>query len=196
MIRAIEALETFLRRRDWMSSCFPSSFEVLSAPLGRPRRLPRAFAAAKPSFRAFCNQIAFELGKEPKERNHGFGLDIVLPLETDRLFNGHEPHFLLYEAINYLQNLTEAAAKARQLTYDDPITRVQTLEHLEQFRSLGGVLRGALRFHERIHYHPMLLGIVEDGQPLLVEVLSLRGDPQIRNRCHRHAMKRSDWLFL
>ena len=92
----------------------------------------------------------------------------------DRLFNGHEAHFFLYQAINNLQNLAETSAKARQLTYDDPITRMQRLDHLRQFRSLSGVLRGALGCHERIHGDPMLLGIVEHGQLLLVEALSLR----------------------
>jgi hypothetical protein len=64
--------------------------------------------------------ITFDLGKESKECDHGFGLEILLAFEPDRLFNRYEAHFLLDQAINDLQNLTEASAKTRQLTRHYP----------------------------------------------------------------------------
>ena len=118
----MDAFETFLCSSDRISPSLPSSFDGAPRPFGPPQPFASCFRCRQTFFGALRNQIAFDLGKEPKERNHGFGLEIVFSLETDGLFNGHEAHVLLDQAINDLQNLTEAAAKARQLTHDYPIT--------------------------------------------------------------------------
>ena len=77
------------------------------------------------------------------------------------------------QAINDVEYLSEASTQARQLTDDEPVASLQRFESLHQLPSLGGVLRGAPGLDELVHRQALLLGIVEDGQPLLVEVLGL-----------------------
>ncbi|HEU4346037.1 MAG TPA: hypothetical protein VFU31_31185, partial [Candidatus Binatia bacterium] len=40
------------------------------------------FRCRQALFGAFCNQIAFNLCKEPKESDHGFGMEVLFALET------------------------------------------------------------------------------------------------------------------
>src|SRR5439155_26878536 len=111
-IRAMDALETRLRRSSWISCSLPSSLDFPKAPLGRPRRLPLAFAAMSPSLGPFSNEIALDLGKEAKEGEHGFGLQGLFALKADRFLNGHEPNPLLPQVIDDLQNLPQASPEA------------------------------------------------------------------------------------
>src|SRR5947208_16831610 len=89
-IRAMDALETFFCRSSLISASLPLSFDLPKAPLGRPSRLPLAFAAASPSLRPFRNEVTLHLSKQAKESNHGLGLQVVFALETNRLLNGDE----------------------------------------------------------------------------------------------------------
>ena len=68
--------------------------------------------------------------------------------------------------------LTKAPAQARQLADDEPVAPLHCLDLFHQLPSLGGMLRGAFGFDELVHRESLLLGVVEDGQPLLVEVLN------------------------
>ena len=61
-------------------------FRFALRPFGPPEPLASGFRCRQALFRPFGNQIAFDLGKEPKEGNHRFGLEILFPLESDRLF--------------------------------------------------------------------------------------------------------------
>src|SRR5688572_26955142 len=123
MIRAMEALETLFCRSDRISPSLPSSFDLLRAPLGLPSRLPRAFAAAKPSFVRSAMRSRSISAKSPKSAIMALVWRFCFPSnKVDCLFDRHEAHFLLDEAINDLQNLTKATAKTRQLTDDDSIT--------------------------------------------------------------------------
>jgi hypothetical protein len=73
MIRAMEAFETRFWRRARISPSLPSSFDLLRAPLGRPSRLPRAFAAAKPSLVRSAIRSRSISAKSPKrlsDSNH------------------------------------------------------------------------------------------------------------------------------
>lgn len=66
VIRTMDAFETFFCKSDRISPSLPSSFDVLIAPLGRPSRLPRAFAAAKPSFVRCAIRLRSTSAKSPK----------------------------------------------------------------------------------------------------------------------------------
>ena len=189
MMRAMEAFETPFVRNARMSSSLPSSFDLPRAPLGRPRRLPRALAPARPSLVRSTIRSPFDLRKQPEEHDHRLGLEILLALESNGLLDRHEVHALVDQAVNDVQDLAETPAQTRQLADDEPVAPLQRLDLFHQFSPLGGMLRRASGLDELVYRQSLLLGVVEDGQPLLVEVLSSGRHPKIGNRRHGHSMK-------
>ena len=168
MMRAMEAFETPFVRNVRMSSSLPSSFDLPRAPLGRPEALATRPGACQTLLGALHDQITFDLCKEPEEHDHRLGLEILLALESDGLLDRHKANALVDQAINDIQDLAEASAQARQLADDEPVAPLQRLDLLHQLSPLGGMLRRAFGLDELVYRESLFLGVVEDGQPLLV----------------------------
>jgi hypothetical protein len=89
-----------------------------------------------------------------------------LPLEADRFLDRREADLPLYQLIDDLDHLAQAAAQSRQLADDQAVPRLQLAEQLVDPSLVAALPGGGLRLDEAVDGQPVLPGVIEDGQLL------------------------------
>ena len=93
----------------WAAQTFP----------GSARRGERFFGPQR-------DQLPLNLGKQPEQRHHDLGLQVLPAFEPNTLFNRHDLDVLLHQSIDDRDDFPHGTAHPAQFTDDEGITRLQT----------------------------------------------------------------------